>query len=72
MCAGSPETLGQDYQWVPLGSGMGGSAPFVYALTVYNNDLIAGGLFTTAGGVACNRIARWNGSVWQALGSGMN
>jgi len=45
---------------------------FVFALTVYNGELIAGGHFTTAGGVACNRIARWNGSTWQALGSGMD
>jgi len=35
-------------------------------------DLVAGGGFTTAGGVAANRIARWNGSAWSALGSGMN
>ncbi|MFN9306725.1 MAG: hypothetical protein ACK6DT_11755 [Planctomycetota bacterium] len=37
-----------------------------------NGDLVAGGSFTTAGGVAANRIARWNGSTWSALGSGMN
>jgi hypothetical protein len=44
----------------------------VYCLTVYNGSLIAGGSFTTAGGGAANRIARWNGSNWQQLGSGMN
>jgi len=58
--------------WQPLGSGMGGSYPYVQALSVYNGDLIAGGGFTTAGGVPCNRIARWNGSTWHPLGSGMN
>jgi hypothetical protein len=26
---------------------------------VYNGQLVAGGYFTTAGGVACNAIARW-------------
>ena len=36
------------------------------------HDLYAGGGFTTAGGVAANRIAKWNGSAWSALGSGMN
>jgi hypothetical protein len=51
---------------------MGGSHPYVYALTVYNGQLIAGGNFTTAGGVSTNRIARWDGSNWEALGSGMN
>jgi hypothetical protein len=34
--------------------------------------LFAGGYFTTAGGVAVNYIAQWNGSSWSALGSGMN
>jgi hypothetical protein len=35
----------------------------VYALTVYNDELIAGGKFTTAGSVECNRIARWHDST---------
>ena len=34
--------------------------------------LYAGGDFTTAGGVAANGIAKWDGSSWTALGSGMN
>ena len=29
-------------------------------------------IFTTAGGVAANYIAKWNGSAWSALGSGMD
>ena len=29
------------------------------------------GAFTSAGGVAANHIAKWNGSTWSALGSGM-
>ena len=42
------------------------------ALTVLpNGDLVAGGTFTTAGSAAANRIARWNGSTWSPLGSGM-
>ncbi len=44
----------------------------VYALTVYDNHLIAGGLFTTAGGIPASRIAAWNGTSWSALGTGMN
>ena len=28
--------------------------------------------FTTAGGSAANNIAKWNGSSWSALGSGMD
>ena len=34
--------------------------------------LYAGGDFTTAGGVPANYIAKWNGSAWSALGSGMD
>jgi hypothetical protein len=45
----------------------------VYALKVLpNGSLIAGGDFTTAGSVSVNCIARWNGSTWSALGSGLN
>jgi hypothetical protein len=35
-----------------------------------NGDLIAGGRFTTAGGVPANYIARWDGVAWSPLGSG--
>ena len=41
------------------------------ALAVYNGDLIAGGDFTSAGGASAAHIARWNGSSWQAVGSGI-
>jgi len=60
--------------WQPLGSGISGPYQLnpVYALTVYNGELIAAGPFTTAGGVTVNYIARWDGSSWQTLGSGMN
>jgi hypothetical protein len=51
-----PAAWGQDYVWEPLGSGMSSG---VVALTVYNGELIAGGLFTTAGGVTCNYVARY-------------
>ena len=36
------------------------------------SDVYAGGLFTTAGGRAANYTAKWDGSNWTALGSGMN
>ncbi len=54
--------------WIPLGSGTNGQ---VTALTVYNGELIAGGSFTTAGGVPANNIAKWNGTSWSPLGSGI-
>ena len=34
-------------------------------------DLIAGGGFTMAGGSLVDNIARWDGTSWSALGSGM-
>ena len=34
--------------------------------------LYAGGAFTNSAGGVSNRIARWNGSSWSPLGSGMN
>ena len=42
----------------------------VCALTVYDGKPIAGGNFTTAGDVAANYIAPWDGSSWSPLGSG--
>src|SRR4030095_1425644 len=55
--------------WAPIGGGMGG---FVTCVTIYNGDMIAGGSFITAGGVSANRIDRWNGTTWNALGSGVS
>jgi hypothetical protein len=43
----------------------------VYALAVSGSDLYAGGFFTTAGGTAANNIAKWNGTSWSPLGSGI-
>ena len=44
----------------------------VKALVWDGTNLYAGGIFTVIGGVATNRIAKWDGSAWSALGSGMN
>lgn len=60
--------------WQALGSGItpgGTEIAIVNALAVYNGELIAGGQFGEAGGVPCAAIARWNGSQWQPLGTGL-
>ncbi len=59
--------------WRALGTGITNAAnnAQVFALTVYNGELIAGGQFTQAGSVFMDtNVARWNGSAWQNLGSG--
>jgi len=62
-------------KWSPLGSGVSGSwsgmSPSVRAIAVMGGDLFAGGKFYTAGGVTVNHIAKWDGSKWSALGSGV-
>lgn len=57
-------------QWTALGSGMNGRVIALAGLP--NGDLVAAGEFTSAGGVAANYIARWNGSAWAPMGLGMN
>jgi len=37
-----------------------------------NGDIYVGGAFTSAPAVTLNRMARWNGSAWEALGSGVS
>lgn len=55
--------------------GMNGS---VLALEVFDDGsgngpaLYAGGSFTTAGGATANHVAKWDGSVWTPLGSGLS
>jgi len=66
--AGAPPV---EYAWQPLGSGMVGGYN-VNALTDLGGDLVAGGVFETAGDVECNFIARWDGNNWHAMGNGMS
>ncbi len=49
--------------WTPLGSGMGGGVPWVFALGVYDDGggpaLYAGGTFSSAGGSPAAGFAKW-------------
>ncbi len=64
--------------WLPVGGGFSTSLYSAHALVVHDDGsgagpaLYAGGNFPTAGGVLVNGIARWNGSTWSALGSGVS
>jgi hypothetical protein len=62
--------------WLPTFGGMPGSNNEVHALTVYDDGsgpaLYAGGGFTIAGGADASGIAKWDGTRWTALGSGVS
>jgi hypothetical protein len=45
----------------------GGMNDQVTTLESFGGELLAGGLFTQAGGQQANRLARWNGSSWSAF-----
>lgn len=59
-------------QWTSMD---GGTDPFVFALAGFDNgrggqDLYAGGLFSDAGDVFTNGLARWDGNDWSVVGAG--
>jgi len=53
--------------------GTGANNDVLAIVVMPNGDVIAGGVFTSMGGVAnTSRIARWDGSTWNALTTGTN
>lgn len=60
--------------WTALGSGVTGLASFVAvaAIAFRGNDIFIGGSFTNAGNVVATGVAKWDGSNWSALGSGLD
>ncbi|MGB3968407.1 MAG: hypothetical protein WBO45_16855 [Planctomycetota bacterium] len=52
----------------PLSSGVTQVAALAVTL---NDELIAAGRFSSAGGVVMNHVARWNGTAWQPLATGV-
>ena len=67
--------------WSSLGVGSGNGVAFdsfsfdaaaVLALAVVGTDVYAGGLFDQAGGVPAAYVAKWNGTGWSSLGTGLN
>jgi len=49
-------------------NGVSGS---IHALAVSGTDVYVGGSFSQAGGIAANRVAKWNGTSWSSLGTGL-
>lgn len=60
--------------WSAMGAGLSGNPGFmgVNALAVYNGELYAGGAFTGSGAQPIVGVARWDGSAWRPLGSGIS
>jgi hypothetical protein len=63
-------------EWIPTFGGTLGPNERVLALAVYDDGsgpaLYAGGVFTSAGGVAADAIARWDGQAWSGVGGGVS
>ncbi len=55
--------------WEKVADGLGRR---IMALTVLGDDLYAAGLFTNAGPVRLDYIARWDGTAWAPVGGGLN
>ncbi|WP_022826361.1 hypothetical protein [Hymenobacter norwichensis] len=60
--------------WSSLGTGAANGVDVgVVALAVAgNSEVYVGGSFTRAGGIAASSIAKWNGTAWSSLGTGLN
>jgi len=64
--------------WGGVGGGIdaGTGVPDVWSMCVFDDGsgsaLYVGGHFISAGGVTLNNIAKWNGTNWSALGSGLS
>lgn len=57
--------------WSPMGTGISNGEVRALAVDAQGN-IYAGGSFTTMGGVTgTTYIAKWNGTTWEALGSGL-
>jgi trimeric autotransporter adhesin len=52
--------------------GVPGANDEVGAITAKDKDVYFGGLFSAIGGMNANHIARWDGTRWHPLGSGLN
>jgi len=73
-------TSGQpcEFEWKP-GGALAQLNNTVTALTTWDPDgagpkeelLIAGGTFTTVGGITANGVAGWDGAAWRAFGAGV-
>ncbi|MGD8922152.1 MAG: hypothetical protein PVH24_02805 [Candidatus Zixiibacteriota bacterium] len=60
--------------WQGFGAGLsynGTDWGWVFDFEIFNSELVAAGQFNRAGTVNTSNIAHWNGTAWQAFGSGI-
>ncbi len=57
--------------WSSIGTVGIPGVSMVNAMKSYNGSLYVGGMFDVVGGVTVGNIARWNGTNWSALGTGL-
>ncbi len=62
--------------WSPLGAGLGLTFSQVRALTAFDDGtgiaLYAGGTFSLLNGAPADHIAKWDGTSWSSVGSGID
>lgn len=56
--------------WTTVGGDFNDAVDAIVVLA--DGEVVAGGGFTSIGGVAASRVARWNGSAWAAMGAGLS
>ena len=61
-----------DANWISMGGIPGADGDVRAAVVDSAGNLYIGGSFTAAGDVIANNIAKWDGSSWTVLGSGMS
>ena len=61
-----------DADWVSMGAVAGADDDVRACAMDGAGNLYIGGDFTVVGDIVANYVAKWNGSAWSALGSGMN
>ncbi len=65
---------GDTQTWSSLAGGVTVHIPggqHITALAVHGGALVATGSFSAIGGQTANRVARWNGASWSAMGAGL-